>query len=155
MKRAINLIAIHCTATVEGRPFTVDSIRSMHKAQGWSDIGYHWLIGINGEVWAGRPESIQGSHIKGHNRDSIGICYVGGIGRDGKAKDTRTPAQKAALKALLQTKRTENTTAKIRGHRDMSPDLDRDGKVEPHEWLKMCPCFDVVAWCKEEGIDPR
>jgi N-acetylmuramoyl-L-alanine amidase len=154
MMRRINLIAIHCTATVEGRPFTVESIRSMHKQLGWRDIGYHWLIGINGEVWAGRPEADPGSHIRGHNANSIGICYVGGIGRDGKAKDTRTPAQRTSLARLLKEKRSEHPRARIRGHRDMSPDKDGDGVVERHEWLKQCPCFDVVAWCRTVGIDP-
>lgn len=154
MMRRINLLAVHCTATVEGRPFTVESIRSMHKAQGWRDIGYHWLIGINGELWAGRPEVDAGSHIRGHNANSIGICYVGGIGRDGKAKDTRTEAQKVTLARLLKEKRAEHPRARIRGHRDMSPDKDGDGVVERHEWLKQCPCFDVVAWCRTVGIDP-
>lgn len=153
--RAINLIAVHCTATVAGRPFNVEAIRAMHKAQGWSDIGYHRLLGIKGERWAGRPIEIAGSHIKGHNANSIGVCYVGGIGADGKAKDTRTPEQLAAMEAELRDLRAKYPNAKIRGHRDMSPDRDGDGVVEPHEWLKMCPCFDVVAWCKSVGIDPK
>jgi N-acetylmuramoyl-L-alanine amidase len=154
LSRRINLIAVHCTATLEGRPFHVADIRSMHRRLGWSDIGYHWLIGINGELWLGRSEAQLGSHIKGHNAGSIGVCYVGGIGRDGKAKDTRTPAQIATMAQLLRTKRTEFPEAIMRGHRDMSPDKDGDGKVEPHEWLKMCPCFDVVTWCRSVGIDP-
>jgi N-acetylmuramoyl-L-alanine amidase len=154
MDRRIGLIAVHCTATLEGRPFHVADIRSMHRRLGWSDIGYHWLIGIKGELWPGRPEALAGSHIKGHNATSIGICYVGGIGADGKAADTRTPAQLATMEQLLQAKRAEHPRARIRGHRDMSPDKDGDGVIEPHEWLKMCPCFDVVAWCRSVGIDP-
>jgi N-acetylmuramoyl-L-alanine amidase len=155
--RTIDLIAIHCTATLEGRPFNVAAIRAMHMAppNKWSDIGYHRLIGIDGERWAGRVEGKPGAHIQGHNANSIAICYVGGIGSDGKAKDTRTPSQLAALEAELRYYRKLYPTAKIRGHRDLSPDKDGDGKVEPHEWLKMCPCFDVVAWCKSVGIDPR
>lgn len=154
MTRAINLIAVHCTATVAGRPFNVEAIRAMHKAQGWSDIGYHRLLGIKGERWAGRPIEQIGSHIKGHNADSIGVCYVGGIGADGKAKDTRTPEQLAAMEAELRDLRARYPNAKIRGHRDMSPDRDGDGVVEPHEWLKMCPCFDVREWCRSVGINP-
>lgn len=152
MTRAINLIAVHCTATMEGRPFNVAAIRAMHKAQGWSDIGYHWLIELDGKLSPGRPEATIGSHIKGSNANSIGICYVGGIGSDGKPKDTRTEAQKVTMARLLKEKRAEFPRAIIRGHRDMSPDLDRDGVVEPHEWLKACPCFDVREWCKSVGI---
>ena len=153
--RTINLIAVHCTATVAGRPFNVQAIRAMHKAQGWSDIGYHRLIGIEGEDWDGRPEATPGAHIKGHNANSIAVCYVGGIGTDGKAADTRTPGQLSTMEAVLREYRLLYPNAKIRGHRDMSPDKDGDGKVEPHEWLKQCPCFDVVEWCKSVGIDPK
>jgi N-acetylmuramoyl-L-alanine amidase len=154
MDRRIGLIAVHCTATLAGRPFDVAAIRAMHKAQGWSDIGYHWLIGINGERWEGRPESIAGSHIKGHNAGSIGVCYVGGIGTNGRPADTRTDLQKQELADLLKDKRRQYPRARIRGHRDMSPDKDGDGVVERHEWLKECPCFDVVAWCRTVGVDP-
>lgn len=154
MNRRIGLLAIHCTATMAGRPFDVEAIRRMHKAQGWSDIGYHWLIGINGELWPGRPESIAGSHIRGHNANSIGICYVGGIGANGRPADTRTDAQKATMARLLKERRGVYPRARIRGHRDMSPDKDGDGVVERHEWLKDCPCFDVREWCRSVGIDP-
>lgn len=153
--RKINLIAVHCTATLVGKPFNVAAIRAMHKAQGWSDIGYHKLIGIGGEVWDGRPEAIAGAHIKGRNHDSLAVSYVGGIGLDGKAADTRTEAQIDALGYQLRKWRTQHPDAIIRGHRDMSPDRDGDGIVEPHEWLKQCPCFDVVSWCRSIGIDPK
>lgn len=153
--RSINLIVVHCTATLIGRAFDVAAIRAMHKARGWSDIGYHKLLGINGEIWPGRPEAIKGAHVGGHNTGSIGICYVGGIGADGQPKDTRTAAQIAALQHVLSDYRKRFPNARIRGHRDMSPDRDGDGIVEPHEWLKSCPCFDVMSWCKSVGIDPR
>lgn len=153
--RKINLLAVHCTATLEGRPFTRDDIDAMHRRQGWSEIGYHYLIELDGTVAEGRDVQRPGAHIKGHNAQSIGICYVGGIGRDGKAKDTRTDAQKASLAQLLRHLRASYPLTLIRGHRDMSPDRDGDGVVEPHEWLKMCPCFDVVEWCRSVGIDPR
>lgn len=153
--RKINLIALHCSATVEGKPFNVAAITAMHKARGYRTIGYHFLIGLNGERWTGRSLNEAGAHIQGHNANSIGICYIGGIGADGKAKDTRTPEQKAELQKLLAELQPKFPGAKIRGHRDLSPDLDGDGVVEPHEWLKMCPCFDVVQWCRSVGIDPK
>ena len=153
--RTINLIVVHCTATLEGRPFDVAAIRAMHKAKGWSDIGYHKLIGIYGEIWDGRPEGQIGAHVQGHNANSLGVCYVGGIGVDGKPKDTRTAAQCDALDAVLTDYRRRYPFAHIRGLRDLSPDLNHDGKIGPNEWLKMCPCFDVVEWCKSVGIDPR
>lgn len=153
--RTITLIAIHCTATMEGRPFTRDDIDAMHRRRGFNGIGYHYLIELDGKVATGRPLDRAGSHILGHNANSIGVCYVGGISGDGKAKDTRTTAQMAALARLVEDLAAKHPKAIIRGHRDLSPDADRDGKVEPHEWLKMCPCFDVVSWCKGAGINPR
>ena len=153
--RKITLLAVHCTATLAGKPFNVAAIKAMHLAKGWSDIGYHRLIGIGGEDWAGRPEEIIGAHIQGLNANSLAVCYVGGIGRDGRAADTRTEAQKEALATRLRAWRARFPDAIIRGHRDMSPDRNRDGKITPDEWLKMCPCFDVREWCKSIGIDPK
>ena len=153
--RTITLLAVHCTATVAGKPFNVAAIRAMHKAQGWSDIGYHKLIGIGGEIWDGRPEAIAGAHIKGHNANSLAVSYVGGIWLEGNAADTRAGAQLDALVHVLRQWRAQHPAAMIRGHRDMSPDRDGDGVIEPHEWLKQCPCFDVVSWCRSVGIDPK
>lgn len=153
--RKISLIALHCSATMEGRPFTRADIDAMHRRRGFRMIGYHFLIGIDGKVEIGRPLDQAGAHIEGHNANSVGICYVGGISADGKAKDTRTAEQLAAMENLVRDLAAQFPKAKIRGHRDMSPDRDGDGVVEPHEWLKMCPCFDVVAWCRRVGIDPQ
>ncbi len=153
--RKITLLAVHCTATLAGRPFNVDAIRAMHLARGWSDIGYHKLIGIAGETWDGRPESLPGAHAKGFNAASLAVCYVGGIGANGRPTDTRTDAQTAALAAVLKEWRQRFPDAKIRGHRDLSPDLNRDGRITSNEWLKDCPCFDVRDWCHTVGIDPK
>ena len=153
--RKITLLAVHCTATLAGKPFDVAAIRAMHQRLGWSDIGYHRLIGVEGQDWAGRPEEVIGAHIQGHNSNSLAVCYVGGIGLDGRAADTRTAAQREALASRLRLWRLRFPDAIIRGHRDMSPDLNRDGRITPNEWVKMCPCFDVREWCKSIGIDPR
>ena len=131
-KRTIKEIIVHCTATPEGRVETVQSIRNMHKAKGWSDIGYHYLIGLNGERWEGRNVNLIGAHCEGHNSNSIGVCYVGGVDKKMNAKDTRTEKQKDALVALLKDLRKLYPKAKIYGHRD----FDKKGKA--------CPSFDAT-----------
>lgn len=103
--RPITKIILHCTATPEGRDYTVDQIREWHLARGFSDIGYHYIVYRDGSVHAGRPESIIGAHCPGQNTCSIGIVYVGGVTSDGSdtPKDTRTPAQKKALRELVKS----------------------------------------------------
>ena len=86
-----------------------------------------------------------GAHAKGYNRNSIGICYEGGLNKDGKPKDTRTTEQRAALRQLVNELLARFPGCKVSGHRDLSPDQNRDGKIEPHEWIKPCPCFDVAT----------
>ena len=132
-KRAITEIIIHCTATPEGKDYTIDDVRHWHKDRGFSDVGYHYVIGRHGEVWEGRDVDIQGAHcaVGGHNRNSIGVCYVGGISSlNGKAKDTRTLAQKAAMLNLLNELLETYPNAKIYGHHDFDKGKD-------------CPCFDA------------
>lgn len=154
--RKISLIAVHCSATLAGKPFSATDIRNMHvKGNGWSRIGYHAIVELSGAAVPTLPHATTGIHIRGHNANSVAVCYIGGIGADGKPADTRTPEQKEGLKALLLNWRELYPDAKIRGHRDLSPDKDGDGVVENHEWLKACPCFDVVAWCRSVGIDPK
>ena len=131
-KRTIKEIIVHCTATQEGRIETVESVRNMHKARGFSDIGYHYLIGLNGERWEGRNVNLIGAHCEGHNSNSIGVCYVGGVDKKMQAKDTRTEKQKYALVALLKDLRKLYPKAKIYGHRD----FDKKGKA--------CPSFDAT-----------
>lgn len=143
----IKRIVIHCTATREGQDVTAATIRSWHKKQGWSDIGYHYVIRLGGSVEKGRPDNVVGSHVRGWNTGSIAIVYVGGLDASGKAKDTRTPAQKRALKSLIELLRKKYPVP-VMGHRDLSPDRDGNGVVEKHEWLKDCPCFDAPAWFK-------
>lgn len=128
--RTIKKIIIHCTATEEGKAFDVDDIRRWHTiGNGWKDIGYHYLIGINGECWGGRKEEVIGAHCKGHNADSIGVCYVGGL-KGGKSEDTRTQKQKQTMLFLLKELIERYPHAKIYGHRD----FDKG---------KQCPCFDA------------
>ena len=150
MEREITHVVIHCTATKEGVPFGRDAIDRSHRARGFREIGYHYVVNADGSVEVGRPEHKQGAHVKGHNKFTIGIVYVGGLDSSGKPKDTRTLAQITSLKILVMYLQLKYPKADIVGHRDLSPDKDGDGKVEKHEWLKACPCFDVHSFVQNE-----
>lgn len=141
--RKINKLVIHCSATKEGQSFTVKDIDSWHKQRGFRKIGYHYVIYLDGSRHIGRSEDEIGAHVEGHNSDSIGVCYIGGLGSDGKAKDTRTAAQKLSLKQLIADLKIKYPLASVMGHRDLSPDKNGNGIIEPFEWLKECPSFDV------------
>ncbi len=130
--RPIHTIIVHCTATPEGRSHTVADIRSWHKAQGWSDIGYHFLIDIDGSIHTGRPVEKVGAHVVGHNAGSIGIVYVGGTDSRGRSKDTRTAAQKASLLKLITEQAKKYKVRTICGHHDLFKGKD-------------CPCFNAKA----------
>lgn len=141
--RKIKKIVVHCSATREGCDINAKDIDRWHKKRGFSQIGYHFVITLNGEVQEGRDLRLKGAHVKGHNHDSIGICYVGGLDFNGKARDTRTTAQRVSLSNLITNLSKRFNCPEILGHRDLSPDLDGDGVVEKHEWLKECPCFNA------------
>lgn len=144
-KRTITDIIIHCTATRAWQDYNADDIRRMHKAKGWADIGYHYVVRLDGTIENGRDVDKIGAHVSGHNANSIGVVYVGGLDNQGNAKDTRTENQKNALLNLLLDLRQLYPSASIRGHRDFSPDLNGNGTIEPNEWVKQCPCFDAKA----------
>lgn len=134
--RQINKIIVHCTATPEGREVNAETIRRWHvQDNGWSDIGYHWVIELDGSLEEGRKEHRNGAHAKGHNSDSIGVVYVGGCDKDMKPKDTRTEAQKEELICILKDLKARYPKAEIIGHRDVAN--------------KACPSFDA----KEEYKD--
>ncbi len=149
-KRVITDIVVHCTATREGQKVTVEQIRAEHLRNGWSDIGYHYVIGLDGEIWNGRDVDKIGAHVNGHNAHSIGIAYVGGVEnipnipyKNLRPKDTRTREQKNSLLALLSQLRSLYPNARISGHRDFSPDKNNNGTIEQWEWIKACPSFDA------------
>lgn len=149
-RRRIDYIVVHCTATPEGREMTVEQIRAEHKKQGWSDIGYHYVVTLDGKVHLGRDVDIAGAHVSGYNANSIGIAYVGGLESNPKktysqlkAKDTRTDAQKAALLSLIMELRRLYPNAVVQGHRDFSPDKNHNGTIDPWERIKECPSFDA------------
>ena len=142
--RTITLIIIHCSATPEGKSLSAEACRLDHILhRGFRDIGYHFYITRDGEIHRGRPLEKVGAHCRNHNSHSIGICYEGGLDARGNPKDTRTPEQRSALHLLVYQLLQQFRNARVCGHRDLSPDLDGDGKVEPREWVKQCPCFEV------------
>ena len=151
-EKDIDAIVIHCSATKEGKDYTVKDIEKWHKERGFKEIGYHFVIYRDGSVHAGRELPKDGAHAntpgvsgKSYNLHSIGICYIGGLDKDGKnPKDTRTDEQKKALMELVDYLMNRYPNIKeVIGHRDTSPDIDGDGEVEPNEWIKDCPCFEV------------
>lgn len=130
-KRIITEIIIHCSATPEYKNYTAADIRRWHKQQGWSDIGYHFVIQLDGTIEEGRHVDVVGAHCNGHNQRSIGVCYIGGVAADGRTpKDTRTELQKNALLSLLIDLKGMYPGATIYGHHD----FDKG---------KACPSFDA------------
>ena len=126
--RSINLIVIHCSATRENRDFPVTSLIACHQAR-FGFTGYHYYITRDGQVYQTRHENLPGAHARHYNQHSIGVCYEGGLDKDGHPKDTRTEAQKAALWHLLRSLRVDYPDAQIVGHCEL-----------PHV-AKACPCF--------------
>jgi len=127
--RTINKIIIHCSATPEGRHHTVKDIDRWHRDRGFAEIGYHWVVYLDGSIHPGRNENIAGAHTVGHNANSIGICYIGGVDESMKIKDTRTAQQKTALRNLVSDLLKKYPGATIHGHNEFA--------------AKACPSFNV------------
>ena len=128
--RGIKEIIVHCAATPEGKDFTVKDIDKWHRERGFNCIGYHYVIYLDGSIHNGRDLNKAGAHCTGHNSKSIGVCYIGGVAKDGKTpKDTRTKEQKESLLILLRELKAKFPKAKIYGHKDFAN--------------KACPSFDA------------
>lgn len=139
--RTIRFIVIHCTATKPSVKH--QTILNGWRAKGWDKNGYHWLVDQSGLAARLQDDSIVSNGVFGYNNHTINICYIGGIGANGKPQDTRTPEQKGMLETLLMDYRKKYPTAIIQGHRDFSPDKNKNGVIESFEWIKVCPCFDA------------
>ena len=141
--RKIDMIVIHCSATRADVPLLPRQLEEMHRQRGFDGCGYHYYVRRGGEICTMRPVDRPGAHAKGYNQHSIGVCYEGGLDEQGRPADTRTELQKRSLRVLVRVLAMDFQTRRIVGHRDLSPDLDGDGVIEPEEWTKVCPCFDV------------
>lgn len=134
----IDEIIIHCSATKEGVDIKASTIDKWHRQNGWRCIGYNYVIDLDGTEEKGRSEEDIGAHTVGHNIHSIGICYIGGLDKDGKPKDTRTEAQKASMLRLVKELLIRYPKARLSGH---------------NQWArKACPCFDVPKWAAANGM---
>lgn len=145
--RVINNIVLHCTAGSSTQ--STQSIKQYWANKlGWKSYGYHYLINHDGTIEQLTDIKNPTNGVAGFNRTSIHVCYKGGM----NGKDTRTPQQKEAMYKIVKELKEKFPKARILGHRDFSKDLDGDGVIEPHEWVKLCPCFSVSAWLKEVGL---
>lgn len=132
-------IILHCTASKEGVNFGVEAVHKLHLKNGWSGIGYNYLIDLNGDIWEGRPEDCVGAHVSGHNSKSIGVCYTGGLDKNGKPKDTRNEKQLKSMTELCRYLHKKYPNATFHGHYEFDN--------------KACPCFKVKEWIASIDID--
>ena len=137
-RKATTMIILHCSATREGQDIKAKTIKQWHKERGFDDIGYHYVIDLDGTIEKGRDEALVGAHCKGHNATSIGICYVGGCDKNMKPKDTRTPEQRRSMISLVRklVNKYKIPVTQIWAHHDF----------DKH---KACPSFDVSEFRKD------
>lgn len=135
--RKITKFFVHCSYTRPSQDIGVEWIRNVHVNQfGWDDIGYHIVIRRNGDVELGRPVEVIGSHAKGHNSDSIGVCLIGGMTEDGTGEEFNfTVTQLNALNYVYESMCLEIGPIDVFGHNEVSE--------------KACPCFNVKEFFKE------
>lgn len=153
MRRVRNkteLVVWHCSATAPDWHGHSADIDAMHKAKGWDGIGYHLVISREGAVQWGEDPRKQGAHAKGVNLISIAVCMVGGVDSNGDAENNFTPEQWESARATLLFLNRMYPEAEHVGHRDLSPDLDRDGRISFDEYMKQCPCFSVRQWIEND-----
>jgi len=129
----IRYLTIHCAATPEGRDVKAETISDWDRRK-FGQVSYHYVIELDGSVHETLPDTLKGAHVGGANTGNVGVCYVGGVDKAGKPKDTRTPAQTDALRELVETYRARIPGLIVRGHRDW-PGV-----------AKACPSFDVASW---------
>lgn len=131
--KTVNFIVVHCADTPSTMDLTVDLLRKWHvKENGWSDIGYHFLVKFDGSVLGCRAETFQGAHCKKVNDCSIAICLEGGH----KWQNNFTPLQMRALRVLIHGLKEKYNNAAVVGHNHFD---DKD-----------CPAFNVVEWYESQ-----
>ena len=139
--RNIKYIAVHCTASSQYA--TIKELLLEFKRKGWSKPGYHYIVDVSGKVFNTLSEDEVSNGVKGFNSNLINVAYIGGIDTKGKPVDNRTEEQKKSLLLLLKALKKKYPNAIIQGHRDFSPDTNKNGIVDPWERIKACPCFDA------------
>lgn len=165
-RREITAIVIHCTGTANGVPLfrparpgfsartaaqVIDQWHGQrnppfHRDPSWVSrfnphflhLGYHFVLDVPGLLESGRHVDEQGAHVLHHNRNTLGFCMTG--------TDRFSLSQWVELRRKVSSLLLEYPRAVVKGHRDYSPDLNGDGTIEPNEWIKICPGFDVTAW---------
>ena len=145
--KTVNHIVWHCSATKDGGFYSLESLIAAHKARGFRTVGYHWIIEPDGKVIQGRPEFMQGAHVEGHNADTVGVCIIG--------TQKFTKAAWESARTLAKELSGRYPRADHKGHRDFSTDLNGNGIIEPSEWIKLCPGFDVASWAKSGFVPPK
>lgn len=153
-RRTTKYIVVHTSASRPSATVNAKVIKAWHLAKGWKDIGYHFVINRDGTVEKGRNVDEIGAHVEGWNAQTLGICLVGGLAEKDPwgPQNNYTNAQWKALKGLCGVLVVKYPKATILGHRDLSPDKDHDGLVEPNEYVKACPCFDVRPWARAQKL---
>jgi N-acetylmuramoyl-L-alanine amidase len=140
-RKKTDFIVIHCSATRGVQDIGASDIRRWHKAQGWSDIGYAWVIRRNGKIEKGRAQDAVGAHVGGYNHNSVGVCMAGGLDdKTWKPVNNFTAAQWASLATLVAKLVKAYPKAKVLGHRDF-PAV-----------AKACPCFAAKVWARKQGF---
>jgi len=127
--RELNRIILHCTATRAGEQINVKQIDKWHRDRGWSEIGYHYVLYADGTIATGRDIRKKGAHVKGHNHDSVGVAYVGGVDSNLVPQDTMTMQQEMAFLHLVNSLRVVFGDMSVHGHNEFSS--------------KACPSFNV------------
>jgi N-acetylmuramoyl-L-alanine amidase len=145
-RRSTEYVVWHCSATPPSQDIGSAQIDIMHKAKGWDGIGYAMVVRRDGRLETGEDLKKRGAHVKGLNSVSVGICMIGGVDEDGNAENNFTAEQWQAAKHAFEFLTLLYPDAKHVGHRDLSPDLNADGRVQRHEFIKDCPCFSVKEW---------
>ncbi|MCV9960714.1 peptidoglycan-binding domain-containing protein [Pararhizobium sp. BT-229] len=153
VRKRTTLGVVHVTATPPGWDKGVAGIRAIHKAQGWSDIGYNELINPNGKAEMGRGKMAVGAHVAGFNSIAYGLAMVGGVNSSNRPDfNTIKDTELATLERRMRELTSDFPDIEWCGHRDLSPDKNGNGIIEPFEHMKACPCFDVIPWAKETGL---
>jgi N-acetylmuramoyl-L-alanine amidase len=136
--RRIDFIILHCTATPQSTK--IDSIKNYWKnVLGWKNVGYHYIIEANGNIVKLAEESQVTNGVQGYNSNAIHVSYIGGVDKNNKPLDNRTPEQINSMVALLKGFRIKYPDVKFRGHNNFTN-------------KKACPSFDAVKWCNENGL---